>query len=119
MVKPPVRTKSIGTKVSDEEYAQLEKLAQAHGQTLGEWCRDVMLEHVDGRKPSVIEETLLAEVLALRTILLNLHFTVAKGEAITAEGMQEIIERADAGKTTKAAQRLAAASKEKPGGAGV
>ena len=37
MVKPPVRTKSIGTKVSDEEYAQLEKLAQAHGQTLGEW----------------------------------------------------------------------------------
>jgi hypothetical protein len=85
MVKPPVRTKSIGTKVSDEEYAQLEKLAQSHGQTLGEWCRDVMLEHVDGRKPSVIEETLLAEVLALRTILLNLHFTVAKGEAITAE----------------------------------
>jgi hypothetical protein len=28
----------------------------------------------------VIEETLLAEVLALRTILLNLHFAVAKGE---------------------------------------
>lgn len=71
MVKPPVRTKSIGTKVSDEEYAQLEKLAQEHGQTLGEWCRDVMLERAEGRKPSVIEETVLAEMLALRTILLN------------------------------------------------
>lgn len=45
-MKPPVRTRSIGTKVSDEEYAQLEKLAQEHGQKLGEWCRDVM-EHVD------------------------------------------------------------------------
>jgi hypothetical protein len=111
MVKPPVRTKSIGTKVSDEEYAQLEKLAQEHGQTLGECCRDVMLEHVDGRKPSVIEETLLAETLALRTILLNLHFTVAKGETITAEGMQAIIERADAGKAKKAAERLAAGAK--------
>ena len=108
MVKPPVRTKSIGTKVSDEEYAQLEKLAQEHGQTLGEWCRDVMLEHVDGRKPSVIEETLLSEVLALRTILLNLHFTVAMGETITAEGMQAIIDRADAGKAKKAAERLEA-----------
>jgi hypothetical protein len=119
MVKPPVRTKSIGTKVSDEEYAQLEKLAQSHGQTLGEWCRDVMLEHVDGRKPSMIEETLLAEVLALRTILLNAFYKLAQGEKLTAEEMQAIIERADAGKTKKAAERLEAASKEKPGGAGV
>ena len=63
MVKPPVRTKSIGTKVSDEEYAQLEKLAQAHGQTLGEWVREVLLERVNGRKPSAIEETLLTEGL--------------------------------------------------------
>jgi hypothetical protein len=39
--------------------------------TLGEWVREVLLERADGRKPSVIEETLLAEVLALRTILLN------------------------------------------------
>ncbi len=52
---------------------------------MGEWVREVLLERADGRKPSVIEETLLAEVLALRTILLNLHFTVANGEAITAE----------------------------------
>jgi hypothetical protein len=37
MVKPPLRTKSIGFKVSEEEYAQLETAAQASGQTLGEW----------------------------------------------------------------------------------
>jgi hypothetical protein len=35
MVKPPLRTKSIGFKVSEEEYAQLETAAQAGGQTLG------------------------------------------------------------------------------------
>jgi hypothetical protein len=37
MVKPPQRTKSIGFKVSEEEYAQLETAAQADGRTLGEW----------------------------------------------------------------------------------
>ena len=105
--------------MSDSEYERLSAMVESEGMTLGEWCREVLLERADGRKPSAIEETLLAEVLALRTILLNLHFTVAKGEAITAEGMQEIIERADAGKAKKAAERLAAASKEKPGGAGV
>jgi hypothetical protein len=114
-----IRNRTVGCKMTDSEYEKLAGLAEQDGQTLGEWCREVLLERADGRKPSVIEETLLAEVLALRTILLNLHFTVAKGEAITAEGMQEIIERADAGKTTKAAQRLAAASKERTGGAGV
>jgi hypothetical protein len=114
-----IRNRTVGCKMTDSEYERLSAVVESEGMTLGEWCREVLLERADGRKPSVIEETLLAEVLALRTILLNLHFTVAKGEAITAEGMQEIIERADAGKTTKAAQRLAAASKEKPGGAGV
>jgi hypothetical protein len=43
MVKPPLRTKSIGFKVSEEEYAQLEAAAQASGRTLGEWCREVIL----------------------------------------------------------------------------
>ncbi len=113
-----IRNRTVGCKMTDSEYERLSAVVETEGMTLGEWVREVLLERVDGRKPSVIEETLLAEVLALRTILLNLHFTVAKGEAITAEGMQEIIERADAGKTKKAAERLAA-SKEKPGGAGV
>jgi len=43
MVKPPLRTKSIGFKVSEEEYAQLETGAQTGGCTLGEWCREVIL----------------------------------------------------------------------------
>jgi hypothetical protein len=40
----------------------------------------VAARSVDVRKPSVIEKTLLAEMPAHRTILLNLNFTVANGE---------------------------------------
>jgi len=100
MVKPVFRRKSIGTKVSEEEYAQLEALAG--GRALSEWVREVLLRELEGRQARAADETVLAEVLALRTILLNLHFTVAKGEAITAEGMQAIIDRADATKLQKA-----------------
>jgi len=108
MVKPVFRRKSIGTKVSEEEYARLEALAG--GRAIGEWVREVLLRELDGGQARPAEQTLLAEVLALRTILLNLHFTVAKGETITAEEMQAIIDRADAGKAKKAAERLAAKS---------
>jgi len=55
MVKPSLRIKSIGTKVSEEEYAQLERAAQTEGKTLGEWCRGVMPSSANGRRPKATE----------------------------------------------------------------
>ena len=49
MVKPNRRTKSIGTKVSEDEYAQLERAAQKSAKTLGEWCRELMLANANGQ----------------------------------------------------------------------
>ena len=49
MVKPPLRTKTLGTKLSEPEYAQLEAAARASGQTLSEWCRRVLLASVNGQ----------------------------------------------------------------------
>jgi mobilization protein NikA len=109
-MKPAFRTRSVGTKVTEEEYAQLETCALARRLSISEWCRAVLLERAEGAKSNGADETLLAEVLALRTILLNLHFAIAKGEAITADEMQAIIDRADRDKEKKAAQRFASAA---------
>jgi hypothetical protein len=100
---PSLRTKSISTKVTDEEYAQMEALAG--GQTISEWARDVLLKPA---KPNVGEHTILSEVLALRTILLNALYKLSQGEALTGEEMQRLIERADQDKLRKAQERLAA-----------
>ena len=102
---PSLRTKSISTKVTDEEYAQFEALAGE--QTISEWARDVLLKAIE---PNAGEQTVLAEVLALRTILLNMHFAVSQGQTLTAEEMQQLIERADQNKLSKARQRLAEAA---------
>ena len=118
MVKPSRRTRSIGTKVSGEEYAQLERAAQTEGKTLGEWCRGVMLSSANGRPPKAIEtggdgHALMAELVALRAILLNVLFKQAKGEPVTAEEMQRLIDRADSDKLRKARERLEQASGSK------
>ena len=102
---PSLRTKSISTKVTDEEYAQFEALAGE--QTISEWARDVLLK---ATKPNAGEQTVLAEILALRTILLNMHFAVSHGQTLTAEDMQQLIERADQNKLSKAQERLAEAT---------
>jgi len=102
---PTLRTKSVSTKVTDEEYAQFEALAGE--QTISEWARDVLLK---ATKPKAGEQTVLAEVLALRTILLNIHFAISQGQTLTVEEMQQLIERADQNKLSKARQRLAEAA---------
>ena len=99
---PSLRAKSISTKVTDEEYTQMEALAG--GQTISEWAREVLLRSA----PNVSEHTVLAEVLALRTILLNALYKLSQGEALSAEEMQRLIERADQDKLRKAQERLAA-----------
>jgi hypothetical protein len=111
-MKPSFRTRSVGTKVTDEEYAHLEACATDKELSISEWCRTVLLERAKGSKANGADETLLAEVLALRMILLNLHFKVAKGQAISADEMQAIIERADQEKRKKATERLAIAGEE-------
>jgi hypothetical protein len=102
---PSLRTKSISTKVTDEEYAQFEGLAGE--QTISEGAREVLLK---ATRAKAGEQTLLAEVLALRTILLNVHFAVSQGQTLTDEKMQQLIERADQNKLSKARERLAEAA---------
>jgi hypothetical protein len=105
-MKPALRTKSVGTKVTEAEYALLEACASQEGLSISEWCRNALLEKSGGDQPREAEKVTLAEILALRTILLNLHFAVARAETITADAMQAIIERADRDKAKKAMERL-------------
>jgi hypothetical protein len=51
MVKAILRTKSIGTKVTEEEYARLDELAAAAGRSRAEWVRTKLL---DGAKRGVL-----------------------------------------------------------------
>src|SRR6266849_5635750 len=111
MVKPNLRTKSIGTRVSEEEYARLERVAQKASKTLAEWCREVLLNGANGgvADSAVVgarAEALMAEVVALRAILLNVLFKQSNGERLTAEEMQRLIDRADSDKLRKARERL-------------
>jgi hypothetical protein len=115
VVKPPLRTKTLGTKVSEEEFAQLEAAASERGLTLSEWCREMLLASVNGQEEKSADsgradQALMGELVALRAILLNVLFKLANGEKPTAEEMQALIDRADADKLRKARERLAQAA---------
>ena len=98
--------KTIGVRVTEGDLARLQTLSDARGKPLGEWCREVLLAKAETSNQDAVNQILLAELLALRTILLNLFFTLANGEAITAEEMQGLIQRADRNKLSKAFARM-------------
>ena len=130
MVKASLRTKSVGTKVSDAEYAALEARARAENLTLSEWGRAQLLEPgADGGtgrpggtcRPGVaaaddlLGEVLLAEVLALRALFLNLR--PLPDHALPGEGeVRAEIARVDATKMQRARERLAAQKKASEAG---
>jgi hypothetical protein len=97
------RTRSVGTKLTEEEFARLESLAAESGQSVSEWARSALLTATTptptNPNPNNSDDAaLLGEVRALRAIVLNLFYDLANGEEITVERMQEIIARADAKK---------------------
>lgn len=107
MVKLPMRNKSVGTKVTDAEFATLEAQAQARKLTVSEWVRTELLSSRGGEMETGTG-VLLGELLALRTILINLLFSLSNGEPVTPEAMKDLIERADSDKDRRAMERLTA-----------
>jgi hypothetical protein len=104
MEKPLLRNKSIGTKVSDDEYAQLEKLAEARGLTLSEWFRELALAELIAHPA---EQIILAEILSLRMLYLNTVQILGQRGELTTEQLRKLIERVDGEKQAKARERLA------------
>jgi hypothetical protein len=107
-MKGPLRDRSLGTKLTEVEFARVEAAALRAGVGLSEWCRRVVLVSADrdGRQPN--EGVLLGELLALRAVLLNVMFKMANGEAVSKDEMRQLIERADRDKEKRAAAVLKA-----------
>lgn len=101
-MKREVRSKSVGTKVSEAELRVLESRAEQAGVTLSEWVRDVLLGSSVETGTLAAERAILAEVLAMRTIVLNFMLKVGEGNPIPEASSKKLIEWADANKMKRA-----------------
>jgi hypothetical protein len=105
------RRRSISAKVNDAEYARL--VAYAGDKTISEWLRTIALETTTRTSVESLVLDLRGEVRALRTILLNLQYATNRGERLSAEAMQQLIEGADQHQVTHARQPVTAPTSRK------
>ena len=104
------RTKTIATRLTPGELAEVEATAERAGQSLAEWLRETALQAAR-QLPADPIELLLAEVWALRYTLLNLFHSNAKeaseGKQLLPDSIVKIRDQADAEKLQKAHKILA------------
>lgn len=105
-------TRTITTKVTETEWNHLQRLCAQSGMTRSEWCRKALLTQLNltngNSSPDTPTETalLLAEVLALRTITVNLLHSIGSGENVSRDQLRNLTELADREKLRRAIDRL-------------
>jgi hypothetical protein len=99
------RPRAVTAKITIEEHEQLEACSLAEGKTLSEWSRETLLHYAARGQPDTTL-ILLAEIVALRAIVLNLFFAVANKEPLNVAEMDKLVASADASKATKAKNLL-------------
>jgi len=108
--RPGFRTKTIATRLTPGELAEVEATAESAGQSLAEWLRETAL-HAARQRPADPIEVLLAEVWALRYTVLNLFHSEAKatseGTQLQPDSIVKIRDQADTMKLQKAHKILA------------
>jgi hypothetical protein len=103
--KPGFRTKTVATRLTPDELAEIEAGAEGAGQALSEWLRETALRAARQR-PADPAELVLAEVWAVRYALLNLFHAVAQaaseGRQLLPDSILKIRDQADARKLQQA-----------------
>jgi uncharacterized protein (DUF1778 family) len=99
------KVRTIGIRISDDQYEDLTKRAAEKGMSLTDFQRLIVLQAI--YTPSETR-LMLAEMVRLQKIILSFHATVLNGGTLTRERIDSIVREADQGKFELADQRIAA-----------
>jgi hypothetical protein len=107
--KPGFRTKTAATRLTPEELGEIEAAAESAGQALSEWLRGTAL-CAARQRPADPAELVLAEVWAVRYVLLNVFHAAAEaaaeGRQLSPDSVPKIRDLADARKLHQARKLL-------------
>ncbi len=107
--KPRFRTKTVATRLTPAEGAEIEDAAEGAGKAVSEWLRETALRGARARSADPAE-LVLAELWAVRYTLLNLFHAAAQaaaeGRQLLPDSILKIRDQSDARKRQQARKLL-------------
>jgi hypothetical protein len=107
------RTQSIATRFTPAEEQVLLRRAEASGQNLREWAREVLLREASAENADSETGILLTEVVGLQLFLAHVLGPLACGETITAVQYDELLRQVRASKRRAAREAMAERAKSR------
>ena len=100
------RVHHVGTKLNEAELHELEVLAANRKQTQAELIRRLVLREIEQDQTGLRASAEMVEITACRLLLVNLLGPLAKGQAMTSEVFDGIVDLVKKQKTRVALDRL-------------
>ena len=100
------RAKSIATRLTEAEFAEVEEAATRAGKKVAEWLREAALTVARAKDKRETDPILLAELMGIRALILNL-FREGSRNPISDESLRKISAYSDSVKRQKADEFLA------------
>jgi hypothetical protein len=110
------RVKQTGTRLTEAEFAEVEAAAAGESMSVSAWIREAILARLSAAQRGNTDPILLAELMAIRALILNLFAAASKGP-LTDESIRKMQAYADSVKQQKAEEfltKLRAGSGAKP-----
>ena len=105
--KPAKRTRTLGVRISESEFATLEQRAWQSGKTVADWARDQLLVRMERAETDRIAAHVFTELIGLEMLLMGFFSPLLQGRQISPEQYQEIVRSVQAGKGKRAKELLA------------
>ncbi|WP_051979018.1 hypothetical protein [Edaphobacter aggregans] len=100
------RARSIATRLTAAEFCEVEAAAANAGKKVAEWLREVALAHARAGQEEQTDPILLAEIMAIRAMMVNLFAKASQGP-LSAEDLRKMSAYSDSIKEQKAEEFLA------------
>ena len=101
------RNITLNTKLSRNEYSEVERHCNSLGLDYGEWLRGLIMREVRGNSQYATDLALMAEVTSLRLLLINTLEPLLRGDKMTTEQFKEMLRYVKVNKRKAAEDTLA------------
>jgi hypothetical protein len=107
------RTQSVATRFTRAEERELLEKAEASGQNLREWAREVLLRNAEEGCHSEMEMHIFTELVGIQMLLMNTLEPLLRGEKLAPEQLAVLFRRVQTTKATQAQELLARRSRNR------
>jgi hypothetical protein len=104
--KPAARTKTLGLRIRESDYAALERRAWQSGKTLADWARNVLLQDAQFNDQARMLTHIFTELVAVQSLMMNVLDPLLCGEKLSHDRVTAIFREVQTTKSARAQEVL-------------